>query len=196
MILASTISSPYSPTVVFLHGLNNSKVVFSEVIRRLADAGQPAIALDLRGHGQSALGDASEFGCRAAAEDVLATLDHHGLRDPVVIVGHSMGGRVAISVAAIDCEAVARGARPRLAALVVVDQDVVARTSGPGDSPPDDALSEDQRAVLELSYFLGMSHGQIAEALNLPVGTVKSRILAGMRALRTMLPIIHRSIRV
>ncbi len=56
-------------------------------------------------------------------------------------------------------------------------------------------LSEDQRAVLELSYFLGMSHGQIAEALNLPVGTVKSRILAGMRALRTMLPIIHRSMR-
>jgi RNA polymerase sigma-70 factor (ECF subfamily) len=51
----------------------------------------------------------------------------------------------------------------------------------------------DVRAVLELSYFLGMSHGQIAEALNLPVGTVKSRILAGMRALRTMLPIIQRS---
>ncbi len=56
-------------------------------------------------------------------------------------------------------------------------------------------LSEDQRAVLELSYFLGMSHGQIAEALNLPIGTVKSRILAGMRSLRTMLPIIHRSMR-
>jgi RNA polymerase sigma-70 factor (ECF subfamily) len=54
-------------------------------------------------------------------------------------------------------------------------------------------LSEDQRAVLELSYFLGMSHGQIAEALNLPVGTVKSRILAGMRELRAMLPIIHQS---
>lgn len=54
-------------------------------------------------------------------------------------------------------------------------------------------LSEDQRAVLELSYFLGMPHDQIAETLKLPVGTVKSRILAGMRALRTMLPIIHRS---
>ena len=56
-------------------------------------------------------------------------------------------------------------------------------------------LSDDQRAVLELSYFVGMSHGQIAEALNLPVGTVKSRILLGMRALRAMLPIIHRSMR-
>ncbi len=56
-------------------------------------------------------------------------------------------------------------------------------------------LSEDQRAVLELSYFLGMSHGEIADALKLPVGTVKSRILLGMRALRSMLPIIHRSMR-
>lgn len=55
-------------------------------------------------------------------------------------------------------------------------------------------LSDDQRAVLELSYFVGMSHGQIAEALNLPVGTVKSRILLGMRALRDVLPIIHRSL--
>jgi RNA polymerase sigma-70 factor (ECF subfamily) len=54
-------------------------------------------------------------------------------------------------------------------------------------------LNEDQRAVLELSYFAGKSHGEIAEVLNLPVGTVKSRILAGMRELRTMLPIIHRS---
>ena len=54
-------------------------------------------------------------------------------------------------------------------------------------------LNEEQRSVLELSYFMGMSHGQIAETLNLPVGTVKSRILAGMRELRAMLPIIHRS---
>ena len=56
-------------------------------------------------------------------------------------------------------------------------------------------LSAEQRAVLELSYFQGMSHGQIAETLELPVGTVKSRILAGMRSLRSMLPIIHRAMK-
>jgi len=56
-------------------------------------------------------------------------------------------------------------------------------------------LSAEQRAVLELSYFQGMSHGQIAETLKLPVGTVKSRILSAMRALRTMLPIIHRAMK-
>jgi RNA polymerase sigma-70 factor (ECF subfamily) len=56
-------------------------------------------------------------------------------------------------------------------------------------------LSPEQRAVLELSYFQGMSHGQIAEALGLPVGTVKSRILAGMRSMRTLLPVIHRAMK-
>jgi RNA polymerase sigma-70 factor (ECF subfamily) len=56
-------------------------------------------------------------------------------------------------------------------------------------------LSPEQRAVLELSYFQGMSHGQIAETLGLPVGTVKSRILAGMRSMRAMLPVIHRAMK-
>lgn len=56
-------------------------------------------------------------------------------------------------------------------------------------------LNAEQRAVLELSYFQGMSHGQIADTLGLPVGTVKSRILAGMRSMRTMLPVIHRAMK-
>ena len=56
-------------------------------------------------------------------------------------------------------------------------------------------LSAEQRAVLELSYFQGLSHGQIAKTLDLPVGTVKSRILAGMRSMRTLLPVIHRAMK-
>ena len=56
-------------------------------------------------------------------------------------------------------------------------------------------LNAEQRAVLELSYFQGMSHGEIADTLGLPVGTVKSRILAGMRSMRTMLPVIHRAMK-
>ena len=56
-------------------------------------------------------------------------------------------------------------------------------------------LNDEQRAVLELSYFCGKSHVEIADTLNLPLGTVKSRILSGMRALRATLPGFHRSIR-
>jgi RNA polymerase sigma factor (sigma-70 family) len=40
-------------------------------------------------------------------------------------------------------------------------------------------LSPEQRAVLALCYGEGMSHGEAAEALKLPLGTVKSHVLRG-----------------
>jgi RNA polymerase sigma-70 factor (ECF subfamily) len=38
--------------------------------------------------------------------------------------------------------------------------------------------------VIELAYFQGMSHSQIADYLDQPVGTVKTRIRLGMQKLR------------
>jgi RNA polymerase sigma-70 factor (ECF subfamily) len=46
-------------------------------------------------------------------------------------------------------------------------------------------LQEDQRECVELSFFQGLSLSQIAERLGVPLGTVKSRYLYGMRKLRT-----------
>ena len=45
-------------------------------------------------------------------------------------------------------------------------------------------LSLDQRRVLELAYFEGLSCTEIAERIAIPVGTVKSRIAAGLGHLR------------
>jgi RNA polymerase sigma-70 factor (ECF subfamily) len=47
-----------------------------------------------------------------------------------------------------------------------------------------EALPADQRRVIELMYFGGRSQSQIAGELDLPLGTVKSRTLLGMRRLR------------
>jgi len=48
-------------------------------------------------------------------------------------------------------------------------------------------LPMDQRAVLVLHNHLQMTHSEIAEALDLPIGTVKSRIGRGLDALRASL---------
>ncbi len=48
-------------------------------------------------------------------------------------------------------------------------------------------LPEEQRSAISLSYFTGLTHQQIAELQSIPLGTAKTRILLGIRALRKTL---------
>jgi len=48
-------------------------------------------------------------------------------------------------------------------------------------------LSAKQRQVLELAYYEGLSHTQIAQRLNLPLGTVKTHCRRGLLKLRETL---------
>jgi RNA polymerase sigma-70 factor (ECF subfamily) len=48
-------------------------------------------------------------------------------------------------------------------------------------------LPPDQRQVIELAYFGGFTHSQIAEMLKLPAGTVKGRMRLGLTKLRVAL---------
>jgi RNA polymerase sigma-70 factor, ECF subfamily len=50
-----------------------------------------------------------------------------------------------------------------------------------------DTLPEDQRRTIELAYFGGFSHSQIAELLDEPIGTVKGRMRLGLDKLRRQL---------
>jgi RNA polymerase sigma-70 factor (ECF subfamily) len=47
-----------------------------------------------------------------------------------------------------------------------------------------DALPEDQRRTIELAYFGGFSHSQIADMLDTPIGTVKGRMRLGLEKMR------------
>jgi len=75
-------------------------------------------------------------------------------------------------------------------------------SSGPGTDPFDDALAlqrratidraleelpESHRRAVELNFFEGLSHREIAEKLGDPRGTVKTRIRQGLLALRKTL---------
>ena len=54
-------------------------------------------------------------------------------------------------------------------------------------------LPAEQRQVIHLSYFRGQSHGAIADWLDLPIGTVKSRIRLAMQAIRSDLQTMESS---
>lgn len=49
------------------------------------------------------------------------------------------------------------------------------------------SLSPEQRQVIEMAYFSGFSQREIAEKINKPLGTVKTRIRLGMVNLRKTL---------
>jgi len=84
--------------------------------------------------------------------------------------------------------------RPR-AHIDIGDEDATGHLPEPGDfrraveartllEPAFDALTPDQRAVLALHYSLGLSIADSADALGVRVGTAKSRLSAGLAALR------------
>lgn len=53
-----------------------------------------------------------------------------------------------------------------------------------------DRISADQRSVVELTYFSGYSYQEIADIMDCPVNTVKTRMFHARRRLAKLLPIL------
>lgn len=98
------------PDVVFVHGLHNHPLAWTRLASQLLPNAN-LFAPSMRGHG---LSDAPAHGYRLADtdRDLVALLDHYGLRE-AVFVGESWGGKVVTHFAATHPE--------RVRALVLLD---------------------------------------------------------------------------
>jgi RNA polymerase sigma-70 factor (ECF subfamily) len=63
----------------------------------------------------------------------------------------------------------------------------ITRQTGHAVSRALEAVPRDQRVALELAFFSGLSHSEIASQLCEPLGTVKTRIRLGVLKLRGLL---------
>ena len=79
------------------------------------------------------------------------------------------------------------GIAERLPAREATDAEVERREESRRVRGALDELPPDQRQVIELAYFGGLSHSQIAEMLDLPPGTVKGRMRLGLTKMRSAL---------
>src|SRR5690242_7081620 len=122
------------PVVLLLHAGIADRTMWREHLAPIADSERRAIALDLPGFGEAGL----EPGPQSPWEDVLQTL-RVLTSDPVVLVGNSYGGAIALRLAALAPSAVA--------ALALIS----APAPGADEEPSDElaAVWEAEEAALE-----------------------------------------------
>jgi pimeloyl-ACP methyl ester carboxylesterase len=113
-----------TPPVLLLHGFQEHAHAWDWIAPKLAAAGHHVFALDARGHGDSEwIGRGGYYHFPDYVADVAAVVRQLGGR--VALVGHSMGGNVALLYAGTEPE--------RVANLALIEG------LGPPDSPADAA---------------------------------------------------------
>ncbi|MFE7030129.1 alpha/beta fold hydrolase [Streptomyces sp. NPDC057621] len=152
------------PTLVFLHYWGGSARTWDLVVDRLV--GRDLLTLDFRGWSRSSALP-GPYTLRRLADDTLAVLADAGVTD-FVLVGHSMGGKVAQLIAAT---------RPAgLRGLVLV---------GPGPARPAAEITPEYREGLSHAYdsdeSVAGARDHVLTATELPA-SIKSRIVTDSRA--------------
>eukprot|EP00824_Muranothrix_gubernata_P004015 TRINITY_DN1516_c0_g1_i2.p1 TRINITY_DN1516_c0_g1~~TRINITY_DN1516_c0_g1_i2.p1 ORF type:complete len:391 (+),score=60.45 TRINITY_DN1516_c0_g1_i2:73-1173(+) len=158
------------PVFVLLHGGGHSALSWAVCVSMMKETCR-VLAIDLRGHGETHTEDESNLSVPRVVDDVVGVLDAHfekeesQSRPPIVLVGHSMGGAMAVHVAG-------SGRVKGLAGLIVID--VVEGT-----------------ALASLPHMLGILHERPASFPSVEKAIewgVRSRTVRNLESARLSLP--------
>jgi pimeloyl-ACP methyl ester carboxylesterase len=95
------------PVVLFCHGFPHTWYIWSSAMRAVADAGFRAVALDMRGYGESdAPHEAEAYTPFHTVGDIVAVLDHMSVPQ-AILVGHDFGANIVWNAAMMRPDRVA-----------------------------------------------------------------------------------------
>jgi pimeloyl-ACP methyl ester carboxylesterase len=148
-LAADAVGAPGAPTILFLHGSGQTRQSWHRALTRAGARGYRAIALDLRGHGDSDWSGDGKYTLDRFIADIREVIPQIG-GEPI-LVGASLGGLVGMTIAASP--------PPRLRALVLVD--IAARIERGGaqevmafmDSAPNGFATVEEAAEAVATYL-------------------------------------------
>ena len=159
------------PTVCVLHGITSNHLFFAGLVSALP--GVRIIGPDLRGRADSRL-LGGPFGMKAHSEDVLTAIDTFAEPGPVTLVGHSMGGFVAMTLAGMGA-----GADPdaevadRFRGPILIDGGLPLPVPQPGSVEDTNSLDYLNDHDLDTDDLIAAVLGPAAERLSMTFDSVE-----------------------
>ena len=99
-IEATALGKPSDPLVVLLHGGGQTRHAWGGTAKKLSEEGFYAVAIDLRGHGDSDWSEEGDYTIESHKDDLLSIIESVG--KPASLIGASLGGMISLSAAGDD----------------------------------------------------------------------------------------------
>ena len=96
-IQATALGNPDDPLVILLHGGGQTRHAWRGTAGKLSQAGFYAVAIDLRGHGDSDWSQEGDYAIESYKEDLISII--HKLGKSASLIGASLGGMVSLCTA-------------------------------------------------------------------------------------------------
>jgi len=150
--------------VVFIHSLPGNTKQWSAQLNYIRKT-RRAIALDLRGHGQSLPPANGDYAIESMVQDIQTVVDQLGI-ESFILVGHSMGGSVAGAYAGVYPE--------RVAGLLLVDP------SGDSTQMPIEEVQQ-YLGALESEAYSNVIKGYLNQILTGSTETTQAKVMQDLR---------------